>query len=161
MTRRRSSTITNTNPEGVEERTSIYVIDRDLGNVAYSSWIKSVLDQALGDVVEMILGFFEVMSYFPRTSIVERRMEDQEGVRAFHRAAPRREEPKAEQAVCAARSARKGGDGHHEHGQAQTSAIPGERAGQPRAQEKRLRVKVVLSKLSAQRGERGEEAARD
>ena len=66
------------NSEGVEERTSIYVIDRDLGNVAYSSWIKSVLDQgtmyellgqttneeSLGDVVEMILGFFEVMSYF-------------------------------------------------------------------------------------------------
>ena len=66
--------------EGVEERTSIYVIDRDLGNVAYSSWIKSVLDQgtmcellgqttneeSLGDVVEMILGFFEVMSYFQR-----------------------------------------------------------------------------------------------
>ena len=58
------------NSEGVEERTSIYVIDRDLGNVAYSSWIKSVLDQgtmyellgqttneeSLGDVVEMILG---------------------------------------------------------------------------------------------------------
>ena len=33
------------NSEGVEEKTSIYVIDRDLGNVAYSSWIKSVLDQ--------------------------------------------------------------------------------------------------------------------
>ena len=53
-------------------------IDKDLGNVAYSSWIKSVLDQgtmyellgqttneeSLGDVVEMVLGFFEVMSYF-------------------------------------------------------------------------------------------------
>ena len=66
------------NSEGVEEKTSIYVIDRDLGNVAYSSWIKSVLDQgtmndllgqttneeSLGDVVEMVLGFFEVMSYF-------------------------------------------------------------------------------------------------
>ena len=70
--------ITCKNSEGVEERTSIFVIDRDLGNVAYSSWIKSVLDQgtmydllgqttneeSLGDVVEMILGFFEVMSYF-------------------------------------------------------------------------------------------------
>ena len=70
--------ITRKNSEGVEERTSIFVIDRDLGNVAYSSWIKSVLDQgtmydllgqttneeSLGDVVEMILGFFEVMSYF-------------------------------------------------------------------------------------------------
>ena len=66
------------NSEGVEERTSIFMIDKDLGNVAYSSWIKSVLDQgtmydllgqtsneeSLGDVVEMILGFFEVMSYF-------------------------------------------------------------------------------------------------
>ena len=66
------------NSEGVEEKTSIYVIDRDLGNVAYSSWIKSVLDQgtmydllgqttneeSLMDVVEMVLGFFEVMSYF-------------------------------------------------------------------------------------------------
>ena len=66
------------NSEGVEEKTSIYVIDRDLGNVAYSSWIKSVLDQGTmcdllgqttneessGDVVEMVLGFFEVMSYF-------------------------------------------------------------------------------------------------
>ena len=66
------------NSDGVEEKTSIYVIDRDLGNVAYSSWIKSVLDQgtmyellgqttneeSLGDVVEMVLGFFEVMSYF-------------------------------------------------------------------------------------------------
>ena len=70
--------ITRKNSEGVEERTSIFVIDKDLGNVAYSSWIKSVLDQGtmydllgqtsneelLGDVVEMILGFFEVMSYF-------------------------------------------------------------------------------------------------
>ena len=37
--------ITCKNSEGVEERTSIFVIDRDLGNVAYSSWIKSVLDQ--------------------------------------------------------------------------------------------------------------------
>ena len=69
--------ITCKNSEGVEERTSIFVIDRHLGNVAYSSWIKSVLDQgtmydlleqttneeSLGDVVEMILGFFEVMSY--------------------------------------------------------------------------------------------------
>ena len=57
---------------------SIFLIDKDLGNVAYSSWIKSVLDQgtmyellgqttneeSLGDVVEMVLGFFEVMSYF-------------------------------------------------------------------------------------------------
>ena len=33
------------NSEGVEERTSIFMIDKDLGNVAYSSWIKSVLDQ--------------------------------------------------------------------------------------------------------------------
>ena len=70
--------ITCKNSEGVEERTSVFVIDKDLGNVAYSSWIKSVLDQgtmydllgqtsneeSLGDVVEMILGFFEVMSYF-------------------------------------------------------------------------------------------------
>ena len=32
------------NSEKVEEKTSIYVIDRDLGNVAYLSWIKSVLD---------------------------------------------------------------------------------------------------------------------
>ena len=31
--------------EGNEEKTTIYVIDRDLGNVAYSSWIKIVLDQ--------------------------------------------------------------------------------------------------------------------
>ena len=66
------------NSEGVEERMSIFLIDKDLGNVAYSSWIKSVLDQgtmyellgqttneeSLGDVVEMVLGFFEVMSYF-------------------------------------------------------------------------------------------------
>ena len=66
------------NSEGVEERTSIFMIDKDLGNVAYSSWIKSVLDQgamydllgqtsneeSLRDIVEMILGFFEVMSYF-------------------------------------------------------------------------------------------------
>ena len=57
---------------------SIFLIDKDLGNVAYSSWIKSVLDQgtmyellgqttneeSLGDIVEMVLGFFEVMSYF-------------------------------------------------------------------------------------------------
>ena len=64
--------------EGNEEKTTIYVIDRDLGNVAYSSWIKSVLDQgtmydllgqttneeSLRDVVEMVLGFFDVMSYF-------------------------------------------------------------------------------------------------
>ena len=57
----------------VEERMSIFMIDKDLGNVAYSSWIKSVLDQGtmyelleqtMGDVVEMVLGFFEVMSYF-------------------------------------------------------------------------------------------------
>ena len=68
--------VTCKNSEQVEERTSVYVIDRD--NVAYSSWIKSVLDQgtmyellgqttneeSLGDVVKMILGFFEVMSYF-------------------------------------------------------------------------------------------------
>ena len=33
------------NSEGVEERMSIFLIDKDLGNVAYSSWIKSVLDQ--------------------------------------------------------------------------------------------------------------------
>ena len=66
------------NSEGVEERMSIFLIGKDLGNVAYSSWIKSVLDQgtmyellrqttneeSLGDVVEMVLGFFEVMSYF-------------------------------------------------------------------------------------------------
>ena len=66
------------NSEGVEERMSIFLIDKDLGNVAYSSWIKSVLDQgtmyellgqttneeSLKDVVEMVLGFFEVMSYF-------------------------------------------------------------------------------------------------
>ena len=66
------------NSEGNEEKTTIYVIDRDLGNVAYSSWIKSVLDrgtmyellgqttneESLKDVVEMVLGFFEVMSYF-------------------------------------------------------------------------------------------------
>ena len=66
------------NSEGVEERMSIFMIDKDLGNVAYSSWIKSVLDQgtmyellgqtsneeSLGDVAEMVLGFFEVMSYF-------------------------------------------------------------------------------------------------
>ena len=66
------------NSEGHEEKTTIYVIDRDLGNVAYSSWIKSVLDQgtmydllgqttneeSLANVVEMVLGFFEVMSYF-------------------------------------------------------------------------------------------------
>ena len=66
------------NSEGVEERMSIFLIDKDLGNVAYSSWIKSVLDQgtmyellgqttneeSLRDVVEMVLGFFEVMSYF-------------------------------------------------------------------------------------------------
>ena len=66
------------NSEGVEEKMSIFMIDKDLGNVAYSSWIKSVLDQgtmyellgqtsneeSLGDVVEMVLGFFEVMSYF-------------------------------------------------------------------------------------------------
>ena len=70
-------------------------------------------------------------------------MEDQEGVRAFHRAAPRGErephdgpEPKAEQAVRTARSAHERGNGHPELGQAQTSAIPGERAGQPRVQEK-------------------------
>ena len=37
--------ITCKNSEGVDERPSIFVIDRDLGNVAYSSWIKSVLDQ--------------------------------------------------------------------------------------------------------------------
>ena len=55
---------------------SIFMIDKDLGNVAYSSWIKSVLDQGtmyemLGQTsneeslgVEMVLGFFEVMSYF-------------------------------------------------------------------------------------------------
>ena len=65
-------------PEGNEEKTTVYVIDRDLGNVAYSSWIKSVLDQEtmcdllgqttnedfLGDVVEVVLGLIEVMSYF-------------------------------------------------------------------------------------------------
>ena len=139
------------NSEGVEERTSIYVIDRDLGNVAYSSWIKSVLDQgqttneeSLGDVVEMILGFFEVMSYLQHElPIVERCMEDQEGVRAFHRAAPRGErephhgpKPKAEQVVRPARNAHKRGVGHHELDQAQASAIPGDRAGQPRVQEK-------------------------
>ena len=48
---------------------NVFLIDKDLGNVADSSWIKSVLDQgtmyeSLGDVVEMVLGFFEVMSYF-------------------------------------------------------------------------------------------------
>ena len=32
--------------EGNEEKSTIYVIDRDLGNVSYSSWIKNVLDQA-------------------------------------------------------------------------------------------------------------------
>ena len=64
--------------DGNEEKTTIVLIDKDLGNVAYSSWIKSVLGQGtmydlldqttneetLGDVVEMVLGFFEVMSYF-------------------------------------------------------------------------------------------------
>ena len=40
------------NSEGVEERTSIFMIDRDLGNVAYSSWIKSVLDQ--GTMYELL-----------------------------------------------------------------------------------------------------------
>ena len=37
------------NSEGVEERMSIFMIDKDLGNVAYSSWIKSVLDQGTMD----------------------------------------------------------------------------------------------------------------
>ena len=61
------------NSEGVEERMSIFMKDKDLGNVAYSSWIKSVLDQ--GTMYELlgqtsnkeslgVLGFFEVMSYF-------------------------------------------------------------------------------------------------
>ena len=36
----------------VEEKTSIFVIDKDLGNVAYSSWIKSVLDQ--GTMYELL-----------------------------------------------------------------------------------------------------------
>ena len=40
------------NSEGVEERTSIFMIDKDLGNVAYSSWIKSVLDQ--GTMYELL-----------------------------------------------------------------------------------------------------------
>ena len=31
--------------DGNEEKTTIFLIDKDLGNVAYSSWIKSVLDQ--------------------------------------------------------------------------------------------------------------------
>ena len=135
------------NSEGVEERTSIYVIDRDLGNVAYSSWIKSVLDQGtmyelLGqttneeslqkrrrDDVGILRGDVVLSA---RTSIVERCMEDQEGVRAFHRAAPRGErephdgpEPKAEQAVRTARSAHKRGTGHHELDQAQTQANQG------------------------------------
>ena len=40
--------ITCKNSEGVEERTSIFVIDKDLGNVAYSSWIKSVMRSPWG-----------------------------------------------------------------------------------------------------------------
>ena len=40
------------NSEGVEERMSIFMIDKDLGNVAYSSWIKSVLDQ--GTMYELL-----------------------------------------------------------------------------------------------------------
>ena len=148
--------ITCKNSEGVDERTSIFVVDKDLGNVAYSSWIKSVLDQgtmydllgqttneeSLGDVVEMILGFFEVMSYFQQTSAVERCMEDQEGVRAFNRTTPRRErephdgpEPKAEQTIRSARGAHKRSAGHHEQDQAQTFAIPDDRACLPRVQE--------------------------
>ena len=49
------------NSERVEERMSIFMIDKDLGNVAYSSWIKSVLDQGtmyelLGQTSNGILG---------------------------------------------------------------------------------------------------------
>ena len=40
------------NPEGVEERMSIFLIDKDLGNVAYSFWIKSVLNQ--GTMYELL-----------------------------------------------------------------------------------------------------------
>ena len=53
--------------EGNEEKTTIYLIDRDLGNVAYSSWVKSVFDQGtMYDLLRQttVLGFFEVMSYF-------------------------------------------------------------------------------------------------
>ena len=63
-------------------------------------------EESLGDVVKMILGLQGDVILSARTSIVERCMEDQEGVRAFHRAARRGErEPhdgpkqKAEQVV--------------------------------------------------------------
>ena len=149
--------------EGVEERTSIFVIDRDLGNVAYSPWIKSVLDQgtmydllgqttneeSLKNVVEMILGDVVLSA---QTSIVERCMEDQEGVRAFNRTTPRRErephdgpEPKAEQTVRPAWGAHERSVGHHEHGQAQTSAIPDGQVPpkDPRGRQQRVKATVL------------------
>ena len=64
------------NSEGVEERMSIFMIDKDLGNVAYSSWIKSVLDQ--GTMYELLGQWY---------------WENQEGVRAVNSATPRRERP--------------------------------------------------------------------
>ena len=70
-------------------------------------------------------------------------MEDQEGVRAVHRAASRgkREQhdgtkPEAEQAFCSARDTHKRGVRHHEHDQAQVPVLPGNRAGQPRSKRK-------------------------
>ena len=62
--------------DGNEEQTTIFLVDKDLGNVAYSSWIRSVLDQGtmydllgqttneetLANIVEMVLGFFGVIS---------------------------------------------------------------------------------------------------
>ena len=62
----------------MRSRPTIFLVDKDLGTVAYSSWIRSVLDQgtmydllkqttneeSLANIVEMVLGFFEVMSYF-------------------------------------------------------------------------------------------------
>ena len=131
------------NSEGNEEKTT--VIDRDLGNVAYSSWIKSVLDQgtmydllgqttneeSLGDIVEMVLGFFEVMSYFQHELPLWRdvwkikREFEQSIVRRLHDGT----EPEAKQAFCSARDSYKRGIGHHEHDQAQTSILPGDQAG--------------------------------
>ena len=137
--------------DGNEEKTTIFLIDRDLGNVVYSSWIKSVLDQGtmydllgqttneetLTNVVEMVLGFFEVTSYFQHELPLWRgvwkikREFEQSIVR--HRATSRGEreqhdwpESTTEQTFCSARDTYQRGVGHHQHDQAQAPLFPGD-----------------------------------
>ena len=135
--------ITCKNSERFEERTSIFVIDRDLGNVAYSSWIKSVLDQGtmcellgqttneepLEDVVEMILGFFEVMSYFQHELPLWK--DAWKIKREFEHSIVRHLAGNVSHTTGQNRKRNK----PSAHGQAQTSAIPDGRACHPRIQE--------------------------